>query len=225
MAPFFPRFKGIAVERWNRCRERKHLLRGTTITRIEDHPLIPPVGRGHLQHDDSPPGFAEEAQRLHGKRVIGLTFAFVLSWKLTSLSLSLSAIFVVNRFRGAILADVTQRPRNFTVLRLLDSTRGAWMGSILIGFGCEISRAIASSPKTFFFSWNKYRTRDGFSCTNLWKNCGWCKQTIQENAKGELEWYEIIESIESFEFYLKRSEDNLLVNYELINCQGVRIEN
>lgn len=151
MAPFFPRFKGIAVERWNRCRERKHLLRGTTITRIEDHPLIPPVGRGHLQHDDSPPGFAEEAQRLHGKRVIGLTFAFVLSWKLTSLSLSLSAIFVVNRFRGAILADVTQRPRNFTVLRLLDSTRGAWMGSILIGFGCEISRAIASSPKTFFF--------------------------------------------------------------------------
>lgn len=149
MAPFFPRFKGIAVERWNRCRERKHLLRGTTITRIEDHPLIPPVGRGHLQHDDSPPGFAEEAQRLHGKRVIGLTFAFVLSWKLTSLSLS--AIFVVNRFRGAILADVTQRPRNFTVLRLLDSTRGAWMGSILIGFGCEISRAIASSPKTFFF--------------------------------------------------------------------------
>lgn len=151
MAPFFPRFKGIAVERWNRCRERKHLLRGTTITRIEDHPLIPSVGRGHLQHDDSPPGFAEEAQRLHGKRVIGLTFAFVLSWKLTSLSLSLSAIFVVNRFRGAILADVTQRPRNFTVLRLLDSTRGAWMGSILIGFGCEISRAIASSPKTFFF--------------------------------------------------------------------------
>lgn len=26
------------------------------------------------------------------------------------------------------------------------------MGSILIGFGCEISRAIASSRKTFFFA-------------------------------------------------------------------------
>lgn len=136
----------VAVETCNRCRERKHLLRGTTITRIEEHPLIPAVGRGHLQHDDSPSGFTEEAERLHGKRVIGLTFAFVPSWKLTSLSPP--AIFVVNRFRGAILADVTQRPRNFTVLRLLDSTRWAWMASILIGFGCEISRAIASIRET-----------------------------------------------------------------------------
>ena len=62
------------MESW--CRERRHFLRGTTITWIEEHPLIPPVGRGHLQHDDSPSGHAEEAeQRLHGKRVIGLTFA------------------------------------------------------------------------------------------------------------------------------------------------------
>lgn len=33
---------------------RKYLLRCTTITPwIEDYPLILPVGRGHLQHDDS----------------------------------------------------------------------------------------------------------------------------------------------------------------------------